>query len=74
MAGRILGMGDVLTLIEKAQDTVDQEAAAAAAEQMLQGQFNLEDFLDAAARDAEARSDPGPAEDAAGRAGRQGAA
>ena len=28
MAGRILGMGDVLTLIEKAQDTVDQEAAA----------------------------------------------
>ena len=35
MAGRILGMGDVLTLIEKAQDTVDQEAAAKAAEQML---------------------------------------
>jgi signal recognition particle subunit SRP54 len=45
MAGRILGMGDVLTLIEKAQDTVDTEAAAAAAEQMLKGQFNLEDFL-----------------------------
>jgi signal recognition particle subunit SRP54 len=45
MAGRILGMGDVLTLIEKAQDTVDQEAAAKAAEQMLSGQFNLEDFL-----------------------------
>jgi signal recognition particle subunit SRP54 len=45
MAGRILGMGDVLTLIEKAQDKVDQEAAQKAAEQMLSGQFNLEDFL-----------------------------
>jgi signal recognition particle subunit SRP54 len=46
MAGRILGMGDVLTLIEKAQDTVDAEKAAAAAEQMKQGRFNLEDFLE----------------------------
>jgi signal recognition particle subunit SRP54 len=46
MAGRILGMGDVLTLIEKAQGTVDTEKAAAAAEQMLQGRFNLEDFLE----------------------------
>jgi signal recognition particle subunit SRP54 len=46
MAGRILGMGDVLTLIEKAQDTVDADKAAAAAEQMMQGRFNLEDFLD----------------------------
>jgi signal recognition particle subunit SRP54 len=45
MASRILGMGDVLTLIEKAQEKVDQEAATAAAEQMLKGQFNLEDFL-----------------------------
>ncbi|HEX3298608.1 MAG TPA: signal recognition particle protein [Actinomycetota bacterium] len=45
MAGRILGMGDVLTLIEKAQDKVDQESAAKAAEQMLKGQFTLEDFL-----------------------------
>jgi signal recognition particle subunit SRP54 len=45
MAGRILGMGDVLTLIDKAQETIDQEAAAKAAEQMLSGQFNLEDFL-----------------------------
>jgi signal recognition particle subunit SRP54 len=45
MAGRILGMGDVLTLIEKAQDTVDRETAAKAAEQMLSGRFNLEDFL-----------------------------
>src|SRR5262245_25595574 len=46
MAGRILGMGDVLTLIEKAQDTVDAERAAAAAEQMVKGQFTLEDFLE----------------------------
>ena len=46
MAGRILGMGDVLTLIEKAQDTVDADKAAAAAEQMMQGRFNLEDFLE----------------------------
>ncbi|MGZ8571060.1 MAG: signal recognition particle protein [Actinomycetota bacterium] len=45
MAGRILGMGDVVTLVEKAQEKVDREAAAAAAEQMLSGQFNLEDFL-----------------------------
>ncbi len=46
MAGRILGMGDVMTLIEKAQDTVDAERATAAAEQMLKGQFTLEDFLE----------------------------
>ena len=45
MAGRILGMGDVVTLIERAQEQVDQEAAAAAAEQLLSGRFNLEDFL-----------------------------
>ena len=42
---RILGMGDVLTLVEKAQEKVDRDAAAAAAEQLLAGQFNLEDFL-----------------------------
>jgi signal recognition particle subunit SRP54 len=46
MAGRIIGMGDVMTLIEKAQDTVDAERATAAAEQMLKGQFTLEDFLE----------------------------
>jgi len=45
MAGRILGMGDVLTLVEKAQDTLDQETAVKAAEQMMKGQFTLEDFL-----------------------------
>src|SRR5205809_233903 len=46
MAGRILGMGDVLTLIDKAQDTIDADTAAASAEQMLKGQFTLEDFLE----------------------------
>jgi signal recognition particle subunit SRP54 len=45
MAGRILGMGDVRTLVEKAQEQVDQEQAAAAAEQLMKGQFTLEDFL-----------------------------
>jgi signal recognition particle subunit SRP54 len=45
MAGRVLGMGDVLTLIDKAQETVDAEQAAAAAEQLLKGRFTLEDFL-----------------------------
>jgi signal recognition particle subunit SRP54 len=45
MAGRILGMGDVLTLIEQAQEKVDQEAATAAAQQLLAGTFTLEDFL-----------------------------
>jgi signal recognition particle subunit SRP54 len=45
MAGRILGMGDVLTLVEKAQGSIDAEQAAKTAQQMLQGQFTLEDFL-----------------------------
>jgi signal recognition particle subunit SRP54 len=45
MAGRILGMGDVVTLAERAQEKVDHEAAAAAAEQLLKGKFNLDDFL-----------------------------
>jgi signal recognition particle subunit SRP54 len=45
MAGRILGMGDVLTLIDKAQESMDAEVARASAELMLKGQFTLEDFL-----------------------------
>jgi len=45
MAGRILGMGDVLTLIDKAQGSVDADAARASAEQLLKGQFTLDDFL-----------------------------
>ena len=45
MASRILGMGDVLTLIERAQDTVDAEKAQQAAESLMSGRFTLEDFL-----------------------------
>ncbi|MDP9329792.1 MAG: signal recognition particle protein [Actinomycetota bacterium] len=45
MAGRILGMGDVLTLIDKAQETMDADAAREAAERILKNQFTLEDFL-----------------------------
>jgi signal recognition particle subunit SRP54 len=45
MAGRILGMGDVLTLIEKAEATLDQEEAMETAQKMIEGSFTLEDFL-----------------------------
>jgi signal recognition particle subunit SRP54 len=46
MANRILGMGDVLTLIERAEEVVDQAEAEAAAERLQRGQFTLEDFLE----------------------------
>jgi signal recognition particle subunit SRP54 len=46
MAGRILGMGDVLTLIEKAEQVYDHETAAKAAAKLQEGEFTLEDFLD----------------------------
>ncbi len=45
MAGRILGMGDVLTLIEKAEQTFDEREAEKAAKKMQKGKFDLEDFL-----------------------------
>ena len=45
MASRILGMGDVLTLIEKAQTEMDEEEARKAGEKLLAGDFTLEDFL-----------------------------
>lgn len=45
MAGRILGMGDVLSLVEKAQDEVDEKEAEALAEKMAKGQFTMDDFL-----------------------------
>jgi signal recognition particle subunit SRP54 len=44
MASRILGMGDVLTLVEKAQQTVDQEQARKLQERLLTARFDLEDF------------------------------
>ena len=46
MAGRILGMGDVLTLIEQAEQVFEKEAAEAAATKMFDGEFTLEDFLE----------------------------
>src|ERR671933_1504172 len=45
MAGRILGMGDVLTLIEKAESQMDREEAEAQGKKMLSGKFTFEDFL-----------------------------
>ena len=46
MASRILGMGDVLTLIEKAQETMDQQKAEEMQKKMLKAEFTLEDYLD----------------------------
>lgn len=46
MASRILGMGDVLSLIEKAEQTFDTEQAEKAARKMEKGQFTLDDFLE----------------------------
>ena len=46
MASRILGMGDVLTLIEQAEKVFEAEQAEAAASKMLEGQFTLDDFLE----------------------------
>ena len=46
MADRILGMGDVMTLVEKAQEEIDEEEAKKAARKMMKGKFDLEDMLD----------------------------
>ena len=45
MASRILGMGDVLSLIEKAQDAINEEEAEKLATKMLKNQFTFNDFL-----------------------------
>src|ERR687884_1303099 len=45
MAGRILGMGDVLTFIEKAESQMDRKEAEAQGKKMLSGKFDFEDFL-----------------------------
>ena len=45
MASRILGMGDMLTLIEKAQQSIDEEEAAKSVERMLSNTFSMEDLL-----------------------------
>jgi len=46
LAGRILGMGDVLSLIERAQEQTDDKDAERLQSRMMKGQFDLEDFLD----------------------------
>jgi len=46
LASRILGMGDMLSLIEKAEMAIDQDEAQKVAEKLLDGDFTLEDFLD----------------------------
>lgn len=44
-AGRILGMGDIVSLVEKATEAIDEKEAEKAAKRMQQGKFDLEDFL-----------------------------
>jgi signal recognition particle subunit SRP54 len=46
MAGRILGMGDVLSLIEQAEEVFEKDQAEEAAARLLEGQFTFDDFLD----------------------------
>ena len=46
LAGRILGMGDVMTLIERAQENYDEKTAAKMAEKLRKNSFTLEDMLD----------------------------
>ena len=45
MASRILGMGDVVSLVEKAQDVIDQETAQEQMKKFIQAEFTFEDFL-----------------------------
>lgn len=46
MSGRILGMGDVLSLIEKAQSEIDEEKARESVRKLSKGQFNYDDFME----------------------------
>ncbi len=46
MATRILGMGDIMTMLEKAEAVIDEESALKAAKKMQKGNFDLEDFLE----------------------------
>jgi signal recognition particle subunit SRP54 len=46
LAGRILGMGDVMTLVERAQEVVDEKQAKKMEEKLRKAQFSLEDFLE----------------------------
>ena len=46
MAGRILGMGDMLTLIERAESVYEEQEAEIAAQKLMEGSFTLDDFLE----------------------------
>ena len=46
MAGRILGMGDVVSLVEKAAEAIEEDEAARMEEKLRKGEFTLEDFLE----------------------------
>lgn len=45
MAGRILGMGDIVSLVEKATEAIDQDEMMSTADKMIKGKFDLDDFL-----------------------------
>ena len=45
MASRILGMGDILSIVEQVQSEIDEKEAEATAKKMMKGNFDLEDFL-----------------------------
>ncbi len=45
MASRILGMGDVVSLVEKAQESIDEKEALAMAQKLKRAEFDLNDFL-----------------------------
>jgi len=45
VASRILGMGDIVSLVERAQEVVDKDEAEAAAQKLMKGQFTLDDFV-----------------------------
>ena len=45
MADRIMGMGDIVSLVEKAEEKMDMEAAETSAQRMLEGEFTLDDML-----------------------------
>ena len=68
MAQRILGMGDVLTLVEQAQQKFDQDEMAKQEERLRKGEFTLDDFRNMIGPDAQA----GPAEQDHGHAARHG--
>ena len=64
MAQRILGMGDVMTLIEKAEQQFDEDQAKELERKIRKSEFGLDDFLDQLQADPQARAAAEPARDA----------